>query len=114
MPKATDKMRTVIAQYTHNYEFKVPRSLKLWPNEKVEECEYELCSDEDGVYYFSDGSELSPDVSPVGYWWIKWATLFYIDKDRLRQEIKGNDDDFSTKHADLIMEDSDEEETDEE
>ena len=98
-------MRNITAQYTHNYVFKVPSGVDLWSNERAESCDYDL-SDNDGVYYFSN----APDVSPVGYWWVKWATLFYIDEERRCQEIQGDDSDFSTKWHDLIIEDSDEDE----
>ena len=102
-------MRSIRVRYDHYFHYEIPDNLKLWPNSKLENCDYDL-DEKDGKYYFPN----APNVSPVGYWWVKWSILYYIDENCNIKEIKGDDSDFSTKWHSDIYDDKDEEEDEEE
>lgn len=65
-------MAVVSCSYTTNYEFDIPADIAGYLMTKQQRD----AADGDAVL-----------MKKPGYWWIKWATFYYIDKEGNEQEI---------------------------
>jgi len=56
----------------------------------------------EGVYLLPQEDLVSSRMTAVGYWWIKWDVLHYIDNDLIEQTIEGQEDEGNRKRPDSI------------
>jgi hypothetical protein len=76
-------MKKITARYTTLVEFYIPKNVYLLPLDEAEDFQNE---------------------GKAGYWWIKWGTLYYIDKNRNTCVIEPTSRTTDTKWTDDIEE----------
>jgi len=74
-------MKTITARYDTYINFCIPEDIILMSLDEVENFQNE---------------------EKPGYWWIKWGTLYYIDKNGKTQEIEPSSKKTDTKWSDDI------------